>query len=92
MLLTKQFGQKALLGKAFGPERFYALDHDDFWKVFLPEFKDECEQRTEKSWGVHLWNNIVDSLGYWKKIAPPVGSFLHARFTEDDTIRLFRST
>lgn len=89
-LLTKEFGQAALLNQSFGPERFYAITHDDFWKVFLPEFAEECEARTAQSWGVHLWNNIVDTLGYWKLFAPPRGSFLHAKFAADAQLPLFK--
>lgn len=89
-LLTKEFGRAALLNQAFGPERFYAIDHHDFWKVFLPEYADECERRTAESWGAHLWNNIVDVLGYWKSFAPPRGSFLYEKFAADGQLAWFR--
>ena len=92
LLLTKEFGRKVLLSSAFEADRFYAIDHDDFWKVFLPEFADECESRTYRAWGVHLWNNIVDTLGYWKRIAPPVGSYLHNALAADDLLDPFLRT
>ena len=90
LLLTKEFGKAALMKLAFDPERFYAIDHDDFWKVFLPEHADECEERTKRAWGVHLWNNIVDTLGYWKSLAPPAGSYLHQAFAANDLLGSFR--
>ena len=90
LLLTREFGKAALLNQAFGAERFYAIDHDDFWKVFLPEYAAECRQRTAKSWGAHLWNNIVDALGYWKDVAPPKHSFLADSFEELDVMSSFK--
>ena len=92
LLLTKTFGKATLLERAFRPERFYALDHDDFWKVFLPDCLSECQRRTELSWGIHLWNNIIDTLGYWKVIAPPAGSFLSELLLADDLLGSFRET
>ena len=92
LLLSRQFGKSGLLNRALRPERFYAIDHDDFWKVFLPECAEECERRTALSWGVHLWNNIVDTLGYWKAMAPPPGSYLARKLSEDGSLALFRDT
>ena len=89
LLLTREFGKSAMLKQALPARRFYAIDHDRFWKVFLPEHADECEELTAESWGVHLWNNIVDTLGYWKRFAPPRGSFLFSCFHADGTIDLF---
>lgn len=90
LLLTKVFGKAALMEQAFEAERFYAIPHDEFWKVFLPECRDECEAATSEAWGVHLWNNIVDTLGIWKKFAPPEGSFLYECFKQDETLSLFQ--
>ena len=92
LLLTKEFGKSALLETAVRPERFYAIDHDSFWKVFIPEYLDECRERTRLAWGVHLWNNIVDTLGYWKSVAPPKGSYLHSLLEADDLLGGFRDT
>ena len=92
LLLTRVFGRAVLMKEAFPAERFFAIDHDDFWKVLLPDYAEECRTRTNTSWGVHLWNNIVDTLGYWKVLAPPEGSFLHTMLAADDSLRLFTAT
>ena len=92
LLLTREFGKAAMLKQALPAQRFYAIDHDSFWKVFLPEHADECAEQTAESWGVHLWNNIVDTLGYWKRFAPPEGSFLFNALSADGTIKFFEET
>jgi hypothetical protein len=91
-LLTKVFDDRDTLKGAFAPERFFPITHDDFWKVFLPEHREECETLCGRAWGVHLWNNIVDRLGIWKMLAPPRGSYLWQRFEQDDSLQYFTAT
>ena len=88
-LMTKVFGGDVIMRDALPPATFYAISHLDFWRAFLPEERDWCERITAGAVGVHLWNNIVTSLGYWKTMAPPEGSFLHARFAADGSLPLF---
>lgn len=88
-LMTKVFGGDEIMKQALPPETFFAIDHRDFWRAFLPAERDWCERATDRAVGVHLWNNIVTSLGYWKALAPPVGSYLHARFAADGSLGLF---
>ena len=89
-LMTKVFGGDTIKRQALPPETFFAIDHRDFWRAFLPAERDWCKQTTARAIGVHLWNNIVTSLGYWKALAPPEGSYLNARFAEDGSLALFR--
>ena len=89
LLLTKEFGKAALMRQAIAPERFYAIGFEDFWKVFLPEYAEECAAQTIGSWTIHLWNNIIDNLGFWKRLAPPEGSFLYEKLKEQSAIELF---
>lgn len=92
LLLTKVFGQAALSGLTQAPRQFYEIDHSEFWKALLPRYADECASRTEKSFGVHLWNNIIDTLGYWKWIAPPERSFLSHTLKERGLLHGFKDT
>ena len=92
LLLTKVFGRESLLQRALPAKAFYELDYPEFWKAFLPEFAEECILRTDRSLGVHLWNNIVDTLGYWKWIAPPKGSFLDIILGERNLLDGFKAT
>ncbi|WP_131197027.1 hypothetical protein [Lichenihabitans psoromatis] len=91
-LLSKVFGRSEVFGLAAETNVFFPIAHDDFWKVFLPEYRNECEAACANADTAHLWNNIVDRLGVWKKIAPPKGSYLSARFEADETLEFFTDT
>ena len=88
-LLTSLFAQELKAGACLGPERFYPIDFDDFWKVLLPEYFEECQTLTASAYGVHLWNNLIESLGLWKRFAPPVGSYLHHQIELGSAVRFF---
>lgn len=87
--MEREFGRDRMLAVAYPAERFFSIDHDNFWKAFLPRCAAECERTTEQSWGVHLWNNVVDRMGVWKRFAPPRGSYLHSRWAEDGSLHFF---
>lgn len=88
-LMTAVFGGDVIMQQAMPPEMFFPIPHQEFWRAFVPAQRDWCERITAGSVGVHLWNNIVTSLGYWKALAPPEGSYLHARFAADGSLGLF---
>ena len=88
-LMTEVFGDDVIMREALPPHMFYAIHHQEFWRAFLPAEREWCEATTARSIAVHLWNNIVTSLGYWKKLAPPEGSYLHDRFAADGSLALF---
>ena len=66
------------------------VHYDEFWKPLLPEHADECHALCRDARTLHLWNNLVDRLGYWKDWLPPAGSYLHQRFVADGSAELFR--
>lgn len=39
---------------------------------------------------LHLWNNLVEQMGYWKEYLPPAGSWLHEVFQESSCAQYFR--
>jgi hypothetical protein len=75
-LLTAVYGVKAGLPESL----FYPVHFDDYYKVFLPRYMDECSTLCSNAYTLHLWNNRVVKLGLFKRIGPPVGSFLHHVF------------
>jgi len=75
-----------------GAGRFYPIYRDSIWKVLLPEHRDWCEAQWRSAATVHLFNNILVRMGYWKVIAPPVRSYLHALFAASDALRFFETT
>ncbi len=92
MLLDRYGAQLARSETIYGPETFYPIDHDSIWKVFLPEHRAWCEAQCRSAATLHLFNNVLVRMGYWKSIAPPVGSYLHARFQAADALRFFEAT
>jgi len=92
LLLDRYGAQLAQLEPIHAPETFYPIDHDSIWKVFLPEHRDWCEAQCRSAATLHLFNNVLVRMGYWKAIAPPVGSYLHACLQAADALRFFEST
>ena len=88
-LLTAVFGTDIVAG-AYGPELFFPIHYNDFWKVFLPEHYEECSELCRGGYTLHLWNNIVTKAGIWKDVLPPQGSYLERRFAEDGMAHLFQ--
>lgn len=88
-LMTTVFDGDAIMRQALPPQMFFPIPHEEFWRAFVPAERDWCERTTQGAVGVHLWNNIVTALGYWKALAPPAGSYLHHRFEQDGSLDLF---
>lgn len=89
-LMTAVFGKTQAFQDAFPPQTFYPILYDVFWKVFLPEHRDECAEMCRDAYTLHLWNNIVVQLGVWKAMAPPQGSYLYELFAENDSLGFFQ--
>ncbi|MGV8936057.1 MAG: hypothetical protein ACOH2J_02980 [Allorhizobium sp.] len=89
--LITQFYGAAAFNDALPREAFYPIHWDDWWMPFLPSQRARCEQLCKTSFGLHLWNNIVEKAGYWKELAPPEGSFLNDLFRQSGSIDLFTS-
>jgi hypothetical protein len=88
-LLTATFNRRNILAASHDPERFFPIHYNDFWKVFLPEYRVECEALCAGAATLHLWNDRVGMLGIWKRFGPPAGSFLESRFSADGSTALF---
>jgi hypothetical protein len=88
-LLTATFRQGDVLAGSHGPAMFFPIHYNDFWKAFLPEFRDECEALCGEAATLHLWNDRVVKLGVWKRFAPPTGSFLESQFATNGSLSLF---
>jgi len=89
LLLDRYGAQLAAAGPIYGAETFYPIDHDFIWKALSPEHRDWCETQCRSAATLHLFNNVLVRMGYWKSIAPPVGSYLHAYFQAADALRFF---
>lgn len=69
---------------------FYPIEHYDIWKILLPKHFDECQEKCRHASTIHLFNNILTTMGFWKELAPPVGSYLHCVLKELDALRFFK--
>ena len=54
---------------------FYPIAYDEIYKIFLPKYLLWCQEKMSSAVSVHLFNNILTKMGYWKDIGPPKGSF-----------------
>ena len=70
---------------------FYPLHHDEIWKVLLPSHAEECAQSCSRAVTLHLFNNVVCRLGFWKEFGPPEGSYLHTVFADAGVLDEFAS-
>ncbi|MEX3636857.1 hypothetical protein [Paraburkholderia sp. BR14320] len=85
-LLTAVYGVKAGLPESL----FYPVHFNDYYKVFLPRYFEECAALCSDTYTLHLWNNRIVKMGLFKRIGPPVGSFLHHLFEQTGANELFR--
>ncbi|MDN7353110.1 hypothetical protein [Acetobacter senegalensis] len=69
---------------------YYPIDHLDIYKIFLPEEKEWCMDHTSQSVALHLFNNILNKIGYWKDISPPEGSYLYGILKKIEAIDFFQ--
>lgn len=84
-LLTSTYGMSDGLPESV----FYPVHFDDYYKVFLAQYRDECERLCADATTLHLWNNLVVKMGLFKAIGPPQGSYLHAVFERVGVLDLF---
>ena len=89
-LITELVGGSALLMRAEPQAVHFPIHWDDFWTVFLPEHADACRAACADARTLHLWNNIVERLGFWKEFLPPEGSYLHELFVASGSGGRFR--
>lgn len=80
-LLTKLIRKHDLRSLAKKQYEFYAIPPGQYWKMLLPEYKDELLKKTRDSTFIHLWNEMFKVNSYDFTLGPPIGSFLHDHYT-----------
>ena len=66
-------------GEVKSPKLYNPVPTNDFYKLLLPEFKEECAVLCASAETIHLYNNILQKVGYFKDLLPPEGSYLYER-------------
>ena len=81
-LLTPVLERHGLYENALHPHVCFPVEPEQFWKLFLPEWRDWVEETVRGATFVHLWSEAIRWSGYDFDACPPRGSYLHERFAE----------
>jgi hypothetical protein len=81
-LLTPVLGKHGLYAKAFEPRVCYPIEPEQFWKPFLPAYRDRVAEAVEGATFLHLWSEAIRWAGYPFDLRPPEGSYLWERFRQ----------
>ena len=79
-LLTPVLEKHGLYDRALDPHVCYPIEPEQFWKPFLPGFRDEVAKTVENATFLHLWSEAIRWSGYDLATCPPEGSYLYERF------------
>ncbi len=79
-LLTPVLERHGLYERALDPHVCYPVEPEQFWKLFLPEWRDWAHETVRGATMLHLWSEAIRWSGYAMAACPPEGSYLHAQF------------
>jgi hypothetical protein len=79
-LLTRLVEEYGLSQMALPSTAAYPVRTTEVAKLFLPEYREELEDRAAGADFVHLWNQIWRRVRIPKELGPPEGSFLDSLF------------
>ena len=68
----------------------YPIEPEQFWKLFLPAYRDWAQEAARGATFVHLWSEAIVWSGYDFWACPPAGSYLHDAFTRVGALSRFR--
>ena len=91
-LITPKFNQAGLSKFASARADYYPISHFDFWKLLLPEERENVESAARSSKLLHLWHHMFEISGYKKELAPPKGSYLNDAFECVGALHRFSGT
>jgi hypothetical protein len=77
-LLTRVIGQLGLLRLAQESRVCYPLSYQEALDILRPGMFDRISKRTERSFFLHLWNEIIRRHQISKRCLPPRGSWLRS--------------
>lgn len=88
-LLTPVLEKHGLYEKAFEPRVCYPIEPEQFWKPFLPSWRDRVAEAVEGATFLHLWSEAIRWAGYAFDLRPPEGSYLWERFRKVGALERF---
>ncbi len=89
-LLTPVLAKHDLVGHALDSRLAYPIEPEQFWKLFLPGYRDWADAATRDATFVHLWSEAIVWSGYDFWTCPPAGSYLQEAFGRLGALRRFR--
>ena len=88
-LLTPVLEKHGLYDKALDPRVCYPIEPEQFWKPFLPGWRDRVAEAVEGATFLHLWSEAIRWCGYAFDLSPPEGSYLWERFRKAGALGRF---
>jgi hypothetical protein len=79
-LLTPVLEKHRLTQRALDSHLCYPIEPEQFWKLFLPGYRDWVTEAVRGATFVHLWSEAIVWSGYDLWTCPPSGSYLHEAF------------
>jgi hypothetical protein len=79
-LLTPVLTKHGLYDRALDPHVCYPIEPEQFWKLFLPSYRDRVAEKVRGASMLHLWSEAIRWSGYDFSFCPPDGSYLHECF------------
>jgi len=89
-LLTPVLAKHRLDAQALDSRVCYPVEPEQFWKLFLPAYRDWAVRAARGATFVHLWSEAIAWSGYDFWTCPPVGSYLHEAFGRAGALQRFR--
>jgi hypothetical protein len=89
-LLTPVLNKHNLARHALDSHVCYPIEPEQFWKLFLPSYREWAETTARGANFVHLWSEAIVWSGYDFSACPPPGSYLHEAFGRLGALGRFR--
>jgi hypothetical protein len=89
-LLTPVLAKHGLTQHALDSHVCYPIEPEQFWKLFLPTYREWVEDAVRGASFVHLWSEAIAWSGYDFWTCPPPGSYLHEAFERLGALNRFR--
>jgi hypothetical protein len=89
-LLTPVLMKYGLYDRALDSHVCYPIEPEQFWKLFLPGYRDWADEAVHGATFVHLWSEAIAWSGYDFWVCPPAGSYLREAFQRVGALGRFR--
>jgi hypothetical protein len=89
-LLTPVLAKYGLDGHALDSHVCYPIEPEQFWKLFLPGYRDWVASTARGASFVHLWSEAIVWSRYDFWTCPPAASYLHEAFARVGALQRFR--